>query len=340
MLKNIFKKIFVLIMIFSLLTVYIQPFSLTSFAIDNIKSLETPINLKWKEGSTATATWDVVENANYYIVNVYVYDENNNLIEIQETGTTNTEIDLQHEIMIIKESSGYNSIRVAFDVIAKFISDEEIIESLNSSISFIKEYNNSGSTKLEAPINLTLNNDYIGTWKKVKNAYYYSIYYKITYKGQVKTGYAIQTFQIGYNCEEKNGIVTADLTTALKNAYNNAGYTGETVQISYRIKSDDKLNGTDYEESDYSEYSNEIEYSNKGSIKLEAPTNLTLNNDYIGTWKKVKNAYYYSIYYKIIYNGQIKTGYAVETFQIGYDCEEKNGIVTADLATALKNAYN
>ena len=40
----------------------------------NITSLDTPTWLLWKEGSTATATWNAVENANYYNVEVYVYD--------------------------------------------------------------------------------------------------------------------------------------------------------------------------------------------------------------------------------------------------------------------------
>ena len=45
-----------------------------------ITSLDTPTNLKWKEDSTATATWDKVENANYYSVNVYIFDIENNLL--------------------------------------------------------------------------------------------------------------------------------------------------------------------------------------------------------------------------------------------------------------------
>ena len=63
-----------------------------------ITSLDTPTNLSWKENSTATAKWDSVSNANYYMVNVYVHDENNNYINMQETGTTDIEIDLQQEI--------------------------------------------------------------------------------------------------------------------------------------------------------------------------------------------------------------------------------------------------
>ena len=54
---------------------------------NEITSLDKPDGLAWKESSTATAKWNVVENANYYIVNVYLYDDSKQLIGQQETGT-------------------------------------------------------------------------------------------------------------------------------------------------------------------------------------------------------------------------------------------------------------
>jgi len=43
-------------------------------------------NLSWKEGSTATATWDAFEGANYYEVEVFVYYEDK-LVGSDKTGT-------------------------------------------------------------------------------------------------------------------------------------------------------------------------------------------------------------------------------------------------------------
>lgn len=47
----------------------------------------------WKENSTATAAWDVIEGADYYRVHVFVYE---NGVEVGDsiTGTADTEIDL------------------------------------------------------------------------------------------------------------------------------------------------------------------------------------------------------------------------------------------------------
>ena len=73
MIKKISKKMLVILAIFSILAVYLPGLSLISFAENNITSLETPTNLKWIEGSSATATWDAVENANYYYLNLYIY---------------------------------------------------------------------------------------------------------------------------------------------------------------------------------------------------------------------------------------------------------------------------
>ena len=44
--------------------------SLVFESANTITSLDTPTGLTWKDESTATAIWDAVENANYYIVNV------------------------------------------------------------------------------------------------------------------------------------------------------------------------------------------------------------------------------------------------------------------------------
>lgn len=71
-------------------------------------SLATPTNLAWKDGSTATATWDAVEGANYYSVNVYVYVDGEG-IGSTESGTSATEIDVQSQIETVIGSRNYET---------------------------------------------------------------------------------------------------------------------------------------------------------------------------------------------------------------------------------------
>ena len=68
---------------------------------NEITSLDVPDGLEWKEESMATATWNKVENANYYYVFVSVYSSDENFIGESVTGTSDTSIDLQQELFLI-----------------------------------------------------------------------------------------------------------------------------------------------------------------------------------------------------------------------------------------------
>ena len=112
-----------LVIIYLRIIIYlaIKKITLKEYKSDNIvTNLSVPENLIWKENATATATWKAVENANYYKVYVYVYN-NDILIGSTETGTGSNEIDLQHEINKISENEKYQTVQVKFKVIATYM---------------------------------------------------------------------------------------------------------------------------------------------------------------------------------------------------------------------------
>ena len=198
---------------------------------NEITSLSTPTGLEWKEGSTATAKWDTVANANYYVINVYVHDENNNYINMKETGTSYNEIDLQQEISNIVDGNNYERVIVNFSVRAQYISDFEVVESNVSNISSNLIISSTGSTPLKKATNLTLDDNYNATWDDFdNNADYYAFYYKIEYNGITKTGFTDKTIT-GKRVHLVNGQARENIADVLKSAYQLAGYNGETVQI-------------------------------------------------------------------------------------------------------------
>ena len=86
--KNISKSFIVLLLVFALLVAQIPVVSpLVPIYAEEI--LTAPENVWWKEGALATAKWDAVEGADYYVVDLSVYD-NDELIVTNETGTDET----------------------------------------------------------------------------------------------------------------------------------------------------------------------------------------------------------------------------------------------------------
>ena len=320
-------------------TKYIIPNNRKTYQDFNIASLDKPTGLIWIDNSTATAKWNAVENANYYIVNVYVYNENNNYINMQETGTTNIEIDLQQEISNIIGGSSFEQLIINFDVQAQYITDSEVIKSDVSNISDDLIIVSQGTIPLNTPTNLTLSDNYIGTWENFdSHSYYYAYFYKIEYNGTVKTGYAKQTITSRY-IDVINGKVTKNIKNVLESAYKLAGYNGETVQISFALEACPDILDASYTTSALSDYSNAIEYTSTGTTQLKTPTNLTLSDNYIGTWENFdSHSYYYAYYYKIEYNGTVKTGYAKQTITSRY-IDVINGKVTKNIKNVLENAY-
>lgn len=139
--RTISKKIITLFLIICMVSIYFPSLTLISFATNSVTSLDTPTNLKWKDKSTATATWNAVENANYYTVNLYLYNNSDELLNSRETGTSSNELDIQQEInfMMNEKNIELKSFKISFDVMAVYLSENETVMSVKSDES-AKEY--------------------------------------------------------------------------------------------------------------------------------------------------------------------------------------------------------
>ena len=154
---------------------------------NEIISLDIPTGLVWKEGSTATAKWNSVENANYYSTIVYVFDDNDSLIGERETGTSFNELDVQQEITNILGEKDYNSYHVSFKIKAQYIDSIKVIDGEYSSISPFLDIVKKGNKKYETPQNVILDEDYNITFDEIENVAYYAFYGKIRYNGKTTT---------------------------------------------------------------------------------------------------------------------------------------------------------
>ena len=327
--RIISKKIITLFLIICMVSIYFPLLTLLSFATDSITSLDTPINLRWKDNSTATAIWNTVENANYYIVNVYLYNQNHELVDSKQTGTTSNELDLQQEIYSLMNERTINKFYIDYDVTALYINDNYTINSDISEKCVEIIIENAGKTKLATPTNVSLSDNYYASWTttdSLSNIWFFGFDWKFEYNGNIKyvSGTGTSTAKNGTNVNVKNQI---------KSAYDKAGFSGETVKVSIRVKSWADYD-TDYKDGDSSEYSNFIEYSSTGKIKLATPTNVSLSDNYYASWAttdSLSNIWFFGFDWKFEYNGNIKyvLGTGTSTAKNGTNVNVKNQIKSA-----------
>ena len=331
--KNVVNKVLVIVIILTLLTIYIPIISITSLATDDIISLDTPTNLKWKDDSTATATWDDVENANYYLVNVVVYDEEN-IIGIQETGTSLNEIDLQQEIYTILQSKNLENYQITFNVCAKYISDNGVINSEFSNYSELLNVNKKNGIKLAIPTDVSIDDNKIARWTNVPEAGLYQVEYLIKYNNTIKTYNDLFIWKSDGTV--RNGIFEVDLTNSINNAYKYLKYNNENVEVSFKVLSSANALDNIYINSDYSNMSNTITYS-QNITKLATPTNVSIDDNKIARWTNIPEAGLYQVEYSIKYNNTIKT--YNDLFIWKSDGTVKNGMFEVDLTNSINNAY-
>ena len=341
--KGLVKSVAILI-----LSIILLNFSLIiNVYADDILELGTPSGLTWKDGSTATASWNVVPNANYYKVNIYVYDRGT-LIGQQETGTSDTEIDVQQEInyilsTIVNKEDKYD---VKYDVTAMIISDKDEIKGSCSEMSLTKTINlPKGSVKLNTPTNITIDNSYNATWTDVPEADYYTLSYEINGKKEYIGSCVFRTVSSNYaHGTVQNGVFKSNLKVAFQVAYKKyieQGHNEGTISIRFTVGANvDFGSNTNYTDSDQSEYSSQISFSGNSIQKLATPTNITIDNSYNATWTDVPEADYYTLSYEI--NGKkeyigscvfrtASSNYAHGTVQ--------NGVFKSNLKVAFQAAY-
>ena len=245
--------------------------SSTAITSTEAASLAAPANPIWKDKSTATASWDAVGGANYYKVNVYV-EADGAQVGTTETGTSATELDLQHEINTVIGEREYEEYSVYFDVAAQIVSDGSTVESVASAKSDALTVSLAGKTKLATPMNVALSDDLALSWDGYDaRATFINVYAKFECGGTTKTVYAglYRPSEVAAD----GGSARVDVTSLLANAYGNAGYAGETVTVSLGLAQDAGI-GTDagYRDSDHSEYSNSIYYNPSGSTVINQIT--------------------------------------------------------------------
>ena len=278
---------------------------------ENISELETPNGLAWKDGSTATATWNAVSKANYYMINVYLYNQNHQLIETTETGTATNELDLQQEIYKLLSEKIIANYLVNYDVTALYIEDSFSIYSNTSEKCTELVINKEGKTKLATPTNVALNDNCYASWSttdSLSNIWFFGFDWKFECNGNIKYVYGTGT------SDAKKG-TNVNVKDQIKSAYDKAGFTGETVKVAIRVKSWADYD-TDYKNGEPSEYSNYIEYSSTGKKVLATPTNVILNDNYYVSWSttdSLSNIWFFGFDWKFECNGNIKYVYGTGT---------------------------
>ena len=332
--RIISKKIITLFLIICMVSIYFPSLTLISFATNSVTSLDTPTNLKWKDKSTATATWNAVENANYYLVNVIVYD-GDTIIGIQETGTSSNEIDLQQEVYTILQSRNLENYQITFNVCAKFISDNEDITSDFSDNCELLNINKKSGIKLATPTNVSIDDNRIARWTDVPEAGLYQIEYSMKYNNTTKTYTTLFVWK--NDGKVKDGMFEVDLTNSINNAYKYLKYNNETVEVSFKVLSRASAEDNNYSDSDYSIKSNTITYA-QSITKLATPTNVSIDDNRIARWTNVPEAGLYKVEYSMKYNNITKT--YTTLFVWKNDGKVKDGMFEVNLANSINTAYN
>ena len=294
-----------------------------------------PQNPAWKQGSTATAVWTAVEGADYYLVNVQVFHGDEALGSI-ETGTSDTEVDLQQEINRVIPHGSYTRVQVAYTVKAGVYDETEGVSyGPESALSPLLEYE-FAMVQLSAPTDIRLNPDGTAHWTGVHGAEYYSVFVDISSSGDRFANNSTQTFVSGD--VDADGLVSCDVRELFDLLYREAGlYNGELAQFRIRVQSinDD----TDrYVNSEFSEASNAVEYATGRLIKLETPQDIVLKPDGTAQWPDIYGADYYSVFVNISSSGDKYANNSTQSFVSGL--ADASGMFSCDVRKLFDLLYN
>ena len=262
-----------------------------------LADLSVPQNIHWKDGSTATASWDAVEGANYYYVKVAVYHQNT-IVGETETGTTANEIDIQSQINSIVGEKKYEFVKVQFSVCAAVTSSTGG-ETVKGQYSEPSAQINYGCRKLMTPSNLSLSDQWTLTWDTVDGADMYEYFAKfgdVVYPG----GQFVSSFVVNGNK------TSCDMSKAVEKMYTlmcQEGYIkkGDTGLMSFSLSARGRFgSGSDSYDlmSDFSSYSNGVSYSNSDVFAISVPSNLKLDDQWTLSWDTVEGASMYEYYAK------------------------------------------
>ncbi len=261
--------------------------------------LAAPQNLRWKDGSTATATWDTVSGANYYYVKVSVYHDGTFIGEA-ETGTSDNSVDVQGPInTVVGTNPQYAFIQVEFTVCSAIRSSTGGDTQKSQYAAPSGRYNYK-LKDLSVPSNLALSNQYLLSWNTVEGAEHYEYSIKGSKGGtdfdEHGSGFIypdtieINGNQSTYNMADEIMFYYANLCQQGK--INK----GDTISISVRLSARAWVGPANNQReimTDFSAYSESRNYANSEAILLTVPSNLSLDNGYSLSWDTVKGAEHY-----------------------------------------------
>lgn len=239
----------------------------------DLECIDDVSNLLWIDESSATASWDSVGDANYYRVDVSVYEEGKYLGTV-ETGTTDTELDVQQEIHNILGERDFDVVQVQITVYAQVKENDFVVKQSNGVTSSILDYYKFRVYRVSAPTNLVLTDDYVLSFDIDRTFEYanrrITIYFKYSNRqGAIGIGTTITDDMI------VDGRVTVDVSNDLVSHHPDSGEV-DTVHCFISVRS----NHPDYLDSEWSENSNDVEVYD-GKTKITAPSNIHISDDYI-----------------------------------------------------------
>ncbi|MEG0826489.1 MAG: Ig-like domain-containing protein, partial [Bacilli bacterium] len=104
---------------------------------------------------------------------------------------------------------------------------------------------------------------------------------------------------------------------------------GQTVELKFNVRAiPGSFSNSNYIESDVSENSRVFNYTNSSLIKMETPTNVSIDDNYNATWTASTGAEYYWITFEI--NGKSETLYG-QMITTNYSSEYSYGTVTGNV---------
>ena len=288
------KKGFIIKKLFNLIAIFVFVLSLSVISISNTYALEEtqlnnaegsetidPVtNLVWVESSSATLSWNAVEEANYYSVLVTVYENNGiTIIGSTTTGTTSNQLDVQQEIYDVVSGNDYDYVKVMATVTSQFKQDDVVVKQGSSVTTGLFSYYFTHLIQIPTPTNVVLHNDYSVTFEcdmdnlnQAVNQIDFSIWKK---DGEENIGICTREYEI-----EGNKIKIQIPNTSLEVFCRSYSITGD-VEIVVIIT----IEGKDgYDNSDSSERSNSVVYESH-LIQIPTPTNVVLHNDYSVTFE-------------------------------------------------------
>ena len=269
--QKLMQRIITTVLVLALIFVQVSCITLV-FSAHAQASLLTPQNAVWKSEALATAKWDAVDGADYYVLTVCVYVDGE-LKGETETGTTSTETDVQQQIRNLAPEDA-DSVNVSFCVKAQ--NREESIESAYSESSAEIEYYLRAVESIETPTDIKLSEDGLVSFKQVDGAAYYTV----TLCAEGDGGWVTDTTEYGY---VDFGYMYLDISEFMARYYRDRGYYGETVQFYVEIEAV----STDGRASQISEKSNFVEYYIESPLHTPEFVSLEKNEDgqYIYTFK-------------------------------------------------------